>query len=151
MSDDKPDEPDKPGNVIKFPHKIGAGEYALDRFLGFYILEGHDAVKASPLQHARQFEERLQACTEGRDDPWRVALTDINPQLHVSTVFLGLNHAFHSIGPPMLFETMIFLRGDPLHEYQERCSTWDEAVAMHARGVAYARANGLRLIGDDES
>ena len=47
----------------------------------------------------------------------------------VSTVFLGLNHAF---GPrrPLLFETMIF--GGPHDQDQARYSTWAEATAGHA-------------------
>jgi hypothetical protein len=50
----------------------------------------------------------------------------------VSTVFLGLDHN-HSGGRPLLFETMIF--GGPHDQYQTRCSTYDEAEAMHAKAV----------------
>lgn len=46
----------------------------------------------------------------------------------VSTVFLGIDHAFGG-GQPLLFETMVF--GGPLDEEQRRCSTWEEAEAMH--------------------
>lgn len=59
----------------------------------------------------------------------RVALTEIE-SVHVSTVFLGLNHA-RDDGPPMLFETMVF--DGPLSDEQDRCSTYDEAEAMHER------------------
>lgn len=64
----------------------------------------------------------------------QVAQTSIGPML-VSTVFLGLDHAFFS-GPPLLFETMIF--GDNEDSYQTRCSTWEQALEMHklACGVA---------------
>lgn len=51
----------------------------------------------------------------------------------VSTVFLGMNHNFVS-GSPLLFETMIF--GGEHDQYQERCSTWEEAEAMHLRACA---------------
>lgn len=54
----------------------------------------------------------------------------------VSTVFLGLNHA-HFGGPPMLFETMIF--GGKHDQHQDRCSTYDEAEAMHERAVAMVK------------
>jgi hypothetical protein len=54
----------------------------------------------------------------------------------VSTVFLGLDHRYGE-EPPLIFETMIFGRG---FEYQERCSTWDEAVAMHDRACEVVRA-----------
>lgn len=66
-----------------------------------------------------------------------VAQTTVGP-LSVSTVFLGLNHNFMGKGRPLLFETMVF--GDFEHYHQGRCSTWEEAEAMHAEGVAHAQA-----------
>jgi len=65
-----------------------------------------------------------------------VAKTDVDG-VSVSTVFMGLDHSWGS-GPPLLFETMIF-GGEHDEGYQERCSTWDEAVAMHATAVKVAR------------
>lgn len=51
----------------------------------------------------------------------------------VSTVFLGLDHAF-SGGPPVLWETMVF--GGPLDQEQARCSgSREQAEAMHARMI----------------
>jgi len=48
----------------------------------------------------------------------------------VSTVFLGIDHAY--VGDkPMLFETMVF--GGPLDEEFDRCSTWKEAENMHIK------------------
>ena len=64
----------------------------------------------------------------------RVAWTE-NGDVHVSTVFLGLNHQFGD-GPPLLFETMIF--GGEHDQYQDRCSTWDEAEAMHTKACKLA-------------
>ena len=52
----------------------------------------------------------------------------------ISTVFLGIDHRFSGTGAPLLFETMIF--GGEHDQYQERCSTWEEAEAMHKRAVA---------------
>lgn len=66
----------------------------------------------------------------------RVAADDLSEDIRVSTVFLGLDHR-HGEGSPLLFETMIF--GGPHHDYQERYSTWDEAVEGHARAVALAK------------
>ena len=54
----------------------------------------------------------------------------------VSTVFLGLDHAFGK-GPPMLYETMVF--GGPHDKYQERYCTRDEALAGHARAVVMVK------------
>lgn len=47
----------------------------------------------------------------------------------VSTVFLGLDHSFGE-GRPLLFKTMVF--GGKFDGLQQRCTTWDEAEAMHA-------------------
>jgi hypothetical protein len=55
----------------------------------------------------------------------------------ISTVFLGIDHQMEDHGPPLLFETMVF--GGKHDQFQERCSTWDEAEAMHARAVAMVR------------
>lgn len=63
--------------------------------------------------------------------------------VHVSTVFLGMDHRFGDEGPPILFETMIFEHGKGgllEDEYQTRCSTWAEAVEMHDRAVKHARS-----------
>lgn len=54
----------------------------------------------------------------------------------VSTVFLGIDHSFGYGGPPVLFETMIF--GGEQDGYQERCCTYDEAIAMHAKACQIA-------------
>lgn len=62
----------------------------------------------------------------------RVADDKING-VTISTVFLGLDHNFNDFGPPLLFETMIF--GGEHNDYQERCSTWEQAEAMHAQAV----------------
>ena len=71
-------------------------------------------------QWARFFE------SDGR----RVASTIIEG-VRISTVFLGLDHGFMKDAPPLLFETMIF--GGDHDDYQRRCSTFDEAEAMHIK------------------
>lgn len=84
----------------------------------YYILDGHTPVKASLNQWATWYE------TAGRD----VAKTSKDDVI-VSTVFLGIDHSFGGGGQPMLFETMTF--GGPHDQSQERCSTWEQAEAMH--------------------
>lgn len=86
-----------------------------------FILDGHTPVPATLMEWANWYQ------TGER----RVAQDEING-VRVSTVFLGLNHAWDD-GPPLLFETMIF--GGEHDQHQERCSTWDEAELMHARAV----------------
>lgn len=51
----------------------------------------------------------------------------------VSTVFLFIDHNHFNVGPPLVFETMIF--GGKHDQYQTRCSTWEDAVKMHQKGV----------------
>jgi hypothetical protein len=67
----------------------------------------------------------------------RVAITVITDKVHVSTVFIGLNHRFTGDGPPILFETMIF--GGP-DQVQWRYSSWDDAETGHAAAVRITRA-----------
>lgn len=52
---------------------------------------------------------------------------DING-VHVSTVFLGIDHSWGN-GAPILFETMVF--GGVLDSYQRRYSTYEQAEAGH--------------------
>jgi hypothetical protein len=58
-----------------------------------------------------------------------------NGEVLVSTVFLGLDHAFGLCsgkqGSPVLFETMSFDDLELLPEIQERCCEWLEAEAQH--------------------
>lgn len=49
----------------------------------------------------------------------------------ISTVFLGLDHSFTHGGEPIIFETMIF--GGEHDQYQDRCSTWEQAEKMHLK------------------
>lgn len=85
-----------------------------------YILDENH--KAIPVDNLIDWAEWM----EHRESR-RVAYTEVG-ESNVSTVFLGLDHQWGE-GPPILFETMVF--GGPLNEYQERCSTWEEAVRQH--------------------
>lgn len=65
----------------------------------------------------------------------------------VSTVFLhGINHNFWDDGPPVLWETMVFARrngkrGDSI--YQERYTSYADALAGHAKAVERARSENF--------
>jgi hypothetical protein len=71
----------------------------------------------------------------------RIAWDDL-PDVHVSTVFLGLDHNFGSNNGPVLYETMVF--GFPSEE-QERSTTWREAYNTHIRWI---EKSIHRIIGD---
>lgn len=89
-----------------------------------YILDGHQPKLIDDFEvWAHWFE------TTNRT----VAKTQVG-KLSVSTVFLGFDHNFPG-GKPKLFETMIFGKDN---DYQERYSTWDEAVAGHKLAVILA-------------
>lgn len=88
----------------------------------YYILENKVPVKIYDIE-----EWAVKSTVESR----RVDETFIS-DVRISTVFLGLDHSFGE-GEPLLFETMIF--GGEHDDYQDRYSTWDEAVAGHERAV----------------
>jgi hypothetical protein len=122
----------------------------------YYILEGHEARPVDTVEEwARWFEGSLalDGVEARRKDKRRVDFTDLG-YCTVSTVFLGVDHAFWG-GPPILFETMVFAPpegGTTFPEEwdgrQRRYTTWDEAVAGHDEMVAelrsqfWKRANG---------
>jgi hypothetical protein len=93
-----------------------------------YVLDGKTPKPVDLMTWARWFE------TADR----HVAKEEVG-SMRVSTVFLGLDHSFGD-GPPLLFETMIFGMPEGQDEYQERCSTWEQAEAMHERALAHARS-----------
>lgn len=95
-----------------------------------FILVGEKAVRCAELK-------RWLNWLSESEDRLSVASTECG-KLHVSTVFLTTDHNFFGVGPPLLFETMIFGPRRSI-EYQERYSTWAEAKRGHARAVKYAK------------
>lgn len=55
-------------------------------------------------------------------------------EIHISTVFLGINHNFTGEGPPIVFESMIF--GGVFDRQQRRYATWEEAEQGHIAMLA---------------
>jgi len=98
---------------------------------GLYVL---DADGRTPV-----LEENVTAWGEWFETGNRhVAKTQIGNLGHISTVFLGIDHAFFG-GPPILFETLGFLGLDE-DEFFGRYSTWEEAEAGHWARVKEALA-----------
>lgn len=92
-----------------------------------YILnDKHEAVPVSIREWVRSYDDTEARC---------VAQTDVD-DVHVSTVFLGLDHRIGS-GPPLLFETMVF--GGSLDQEQDRCTTWEQVERMHKTMVKRVR------------
>ena len=92
---------------------------------GYYMLIGTKPVPVSTVTEWAIWFEKA----------GRVA-SDYVGDVHISTVFLGIDHSFGS-GPPLLFETMIF--GGDHDGYQERFRTWDEAAAGHKIALALVK------------
>lgn len=56
----------------------------------------------------------------------------------VSTVFLSVDHNYDD-GPPILWETMIFKKGDWSELYCERYSSYKEALEGHLDALKWAK------------
>ena len=102
---------------------MGHGKYILDA-------EGEPKEVYDLIAWAKWFE------TAGSQRQF--ASTQVSEDVRVSTVFLGLDHAFGS-SPPILWETMIF--GGEHDGYEDRYSTKTEAEAGHAKAVELARSS----------
>lgn len=98
-----------------------------------YILDGQEPVPEPDLLRWGQWMQSADR---------RVAF-DIIGEQEVSTVFLGLDHQW-GIGPPLLFETMVFAFGSSLDERCERYATWADALTGHDGIVGELRASIVR-------
>lgn len=104
----------------------------------YYDLVEHEPVPVDFEGWAQACERRTNEITQMGVDPWRVARTEFAGGAVLSTVFLGIDHGWGFVRPPVLFETMLFgseLRdgipiGDDLGQW--RYSTWDQAIEGHA-------------------
>jgi hypothetical protein len=90
--------------------------------LGMYILDANRL----PIPVFDSVEWAIWFATAAR----HVAV-DTTEHYRVSTVFLGLDHQYGS-GPPLLFETMVFLAEGETGS-MDRYATWAEAAAGHER------------------
>lgn len=77
------------------------------------------------------------------DDSYRLVQSDNLGKVHVSTVWLGLNHNWGD-GPPLIFETMIF--GGEHDEDQWRYSTERDARKGHEAAVQLVRDEPAELL-----
>lgn len=59
----------------------------------------------------------------------------------ISTVFLGMDHNYHLAGPPVLWETMIFGATGDLEHYQERYTSYEDAVEGHQHALMLVMEN----------
>jgi hypothetical protein len=71
-------------------------------------------------------------------DSWWRHQTEVSDEIHVSTVWLGMNHQWDPDGPPLFWETMVF--GGEHDEDQWRYSSRESALDHHERIVTALRA-----------
>ena len=81
------------------------------------------------LEWAYQFERRCQDCQDGKPDIYRVAFDGDPDGVYVSTVFLGLDHNFMGVGPPLLWESLVF--GGEYDGEMRRYTSKEEALRGH--------------------
>ena len=81
-------------------------------------------VEATPLLMDEEYKIIEQ--TRGKDKD--------GEELLVSTVWLGLDHNYDG-GKPLIFETMVFPKGEWLERYCERYSTEAQAKKGHKKAV----------------
>lgn len=92
----------------------------------YFILDGHEPIPEPDVDKWEKWFATADRCVA------RDRLTD---KILVSTVFLGINHSIHISPYPTLFETMVFGADE---EYQQRYSSWDEAVTGHKYAIGWA-------------
>ena len=94
----------------------------------WYILDNNNKPVAKPVLEASQWLKD--------NDNRRIVKRDEIGDILVSTVFLGLDHAWDS-DIPVLWETMIF-GGTHDQEYQERYTSYEDALEGHEVAVEIA-------------
>ena len=90
----------------------------------WYILDNNNKPVAKPVLEASQWLED--------NDNRRIVKRDEIGDILVSTVFLGLDHAWDS-DIPVLWETMIF--GGEHDQYQERYTSYEDALEGHKKAI----------------
>src|SRR5215472_10556739 len=99
---------------------------------GFYKLDADNRVVETDVWGWAEFFER--------HDNRVVGYTEINSEMLVSTIFLGLDSRVIGEGPPIVFETMIFGGPPELDRMMRRYSSYDDAETGHKAAVRQARA-----------
>ena len=78
----------------------------------------------------------------------RIANDDVG-SVHVSTVFLGLDHNYLREGPPVLFETMVF--GGKHDGDMRRYATYEDAERGHKETLTEVKRSQIGIVRHDDS
>ena len=97
--------------------------------MAWYILDNnHKPVPADVLVAAQWIEDNQKR---------RIVKQEYIDDIHISTVFLGLDHAYGG-GKPVLWETMIF-GGENDQAYQERYASYEQAIEGHQKAINFIK------------
>lgn len=96
--------------------------------MDYYVLDDNNTLMPATMLESARFFARL------GQQRRRVGYDMVGGCL-VSTIFLGLDHRFSDHGPPLVFETMVFVGGDGGAVLVERYSTWSDALIGHRAKV----------------
>ena len=93
----------------------------------WYILNKRNKPVSKPVLEAAKWMEK--------NPEKRIVKQEYVDDIHISTVFLGLDHAWpwSADKTPILWETMIF--GGEHDQYQERYSSYEDAVEGHQKAL----------------
>ena len=94
----------------------------------YYVLDEHKNPVPSNIDALIQWFERGRHVRKNTIKKYNIT---------ISTIFMAIDHNFdcHRGDPrPILFETMIFINGEP-DDYQERYCTWQDALKGHRCAV----------------
>ena len=91
----------------------------------YFILDSIGNVLPEPL--FKKWAQWMEDSTLQR----QIALSKVEENVEVSTVFTGLDNNYQIDGPPLLFETRVF--GGKCDGYTERYAALDEACIGHDR------------------
>lgn len=94
------------------------------------VLKGHEVVRSKNHGETLRCLNNMEARTVQKTV---LVAPETDEEVEISTVFLCLDHSHSDLGPPIVFETMVF--GGLLHDSQERYATWDEAETGHREMV----------------
>ncbi len=95
--------------------------------IGLYVLDGKTPI---PVNDNIQWGSWFKAAD-------RLVARDKVGKSEITTMFLGIDHDFLGVGPPILFET--FVNGGLTEQQQDWYTTWDDAESGHRRMVEAIR------------
>lgn len=102
----------------------------------YYLNDDHSYEQCDANKCNEQIREMRQNYTKHVKD-------EIVNEHRVSTVWLGVDHAFEGCHP-LLFETMVFNKENGWSElYCDRYNTWDQALEGHKKAVEWV-LNGAK-------